>query len=214
MNPVYMRLAVAIIFSPAIYLFFLLLTRATSQDGMVVAFTILLPLSLVSVVFMGLSVKKFMSISKTHSKAAVSPKRIIHTLVVSAVVLLCLFLSATKGWSSFILFPTAFIAVLLYQRMQLSTDAYTKATVAIGSKSNDTTVLSLRILQTVAILGFYITTVGFDDTNNTVALGFITSQADSPLTMVSTGLSILCAVAFILTTAWIYKIIIRNRRTT
>jgi hypothetical protein len=80
-SSVYKRVAVALIFSPAIYLFFLLLTSATSQDGIIVAYTILLPLSLISILFVGLSVIKYKSLSQTQRKAKVSTKRIVGNII-------------------------------------------------------------------------------------------------------------------------------------
>lgn len=211
-SPVYKRLAFALIFSPAIYLFFFLMTRSSSQDGVMAAVMIFLPLSLLSILLFVLSIKKFKSISQTASKVTISTGRILHIILVSFVVLLCLFLSATKGWSSFILFPTAFVAVFLYQRMQLSTNTDV-GVVGMNSKINTSGTLALMSIQTLTILGFYVTAVGYDDTDRNVVFGFIASHADSALTMISNGLSILCAIIFIVVTSLIYKILIQRRRT-
>ena len=94
-SPVYKRIAVALIFSPAIYLFFLLLTSTTtSQDGIIAAYIIFLPLSLTSILFVGLSIAKYKSLSRTKSKVAPSTKRIVGNIIYAIGALILVFSGA------------------------------------------------------------------------------------------------------------------------
>lgn len=108
------------------------------------------------------------------------------------ILVICLFEAFTKGWMSFQLVPASVAILPLTFLLQLVARQHHRR-----FPSRD--LLPLAHLQLGSLALFYISTIGFGDTQETLLFGFLTSTTESVLTQASELVMIVAGLTALIT---------------
>ena len=103
--------------------------------------------------------------------------------------LLCLVESIFKGWWSLLLVPASAVVLPIEYFIQRYANKMSLREPRLRG------IASLRITQLLALFTFYVTIVGFGDSERVWLFGFVESTNDSPMAKVSTALCVISLFA-------------------